>query len=42
LLRKMDEADVNQMPVIESGQMIGLVTRKKILHYLRNCSDTRI
>jgi len=42
LLRKMDEADINQIPVIESGQMIGLVTRKNLLHYLRNCSDTRI
>jgi len=42
LLRKMDEADVNQIPVIESGQMIGLVTRKILLHYVRNSSETRI
>jgi CBS domain-containing protein len=42
LLRKMDEADVNQIPVIESGQMIGLVSRKNLLHYVRNCSETRI
>ena len=42
LLRRMDEADVNQIPVIESGQMIGLVTRKILLHYVRNSSETRI
>ncbi len=42
LLRRMDEADVNQIPVIEAGQMIGLVTRKNLLHYLQNCSETRI
>jgi Zn-dependent protease/CBS domain-containing protein len=42
LLRRMDEGDVNQIPVIASGQMIGLVTRKNLLHYMRNCSETRI
>jgi Zn-dependent protease/predicted transcriptional regulator len=42
LLRKMDEADVNQIPVVDSGQAIGLVTRKSLLHYVRNCSETRI
>jgi len=42
LLRRMDEADVNQIPVIESGQIIGLVTRKNLFHYLRNSNETRI
>ena len=42
LLRRMDEGDINQIPVLASGQMIGLVTRKNLLHYVRNCSETRI
>ena len=42
LLRKMDEANLNQIPVVESGRMIGLVSRKSLFHYVRNCSETRI
>ena len=42
LIRRMDEADINQIPVIASGQLIGLVTRKNLLHYVRNFSEIQI
>lgn len=35
VLRRMDEADVNQMPVIEGDRLIGLVGRDQVLHLIR-------
>ncbi len=35
VLELMDEADVNQVPVIQDGQIMGLVSRDGVLHFLR-------
>jgi Zn-dependent protease/CBS domain-containing protein len=35
-LDRMGQADINQMPVIDNGVMVGLVTRAKILTFLRD------
>jgi predicted transcriptional regulator len=31
----MDEEDVNQVPVIEKGHLLGVIARDNLLHYLR-------
>jgi predicted transcriptional regulator len=31
----MDDANVAQMPVVEAGQLLGMVGREQILHYVR-------
>jgi Zn-dependent protease len=35
VLERMDEEDVNQMPVVEGGQLVGLVGRDRLLHLVR-------
>jgi Zn-dependent protease/predicted transcriptional regulator len=35
VLRKMDEANLDQIPVIEDGRVLGLITREALLRYLR-------
>ncbi|GBD10785.1 Putative zinc metalloprotease Rip3 [bacterium HR23] len=35
VLEVLDEAGVNQVPVVQDGQVVGLVTREHILHFLR-------
>ncbi len=35
VLDKMAEADVNQLPVVENGKLLGVVTRASILEFLR-------
>lgn len=35
LLQRMDEEDVNQVPVIEKGHLLGVIARDNLLHYLR-------
>jgi len=35
VLQKMDEADVNQVPVTENGTLLGLITRENLLHTIR-------
>jgi CBS domain-containing protein len=35
VLRKMDDANVDQIPVIEDGRVLGLITREALLRYLR-------
>ena len=35
VLERMDEEDVNQMPVVEEGQLVGLIGRDKLLHFVR-------
>jgi CBS domain-containing protein len=42
LLRRMDEAKVNQVPVIDHGQLLGVVTRENLLHYIRLRSELGI
>jgi len=34
-LQTMDDANVNQLPVIQSGKMVGMLSREQLLHYLR-------
>src|SRR3989344_3021666 len=33
-LRKLEESDFSLIPVVESAKVVGVVTRRKILHYL--------
>ncbi len=35
VLEKMGQADINQMPVLEEGRLLGMVTRANILAFLR-------
>ncbi|RCK76983.1 MAG: hypothetical protein ANABAC_3408 [Anaerolineae bacterium] len=34
-LRMMDDANVAQLPVVENGELIGILTREQVLHMLR-------
>lgn len=34
-LEKMDDANVAQMPVVEAGELLGMIGREQILHYVR-------
>ncbi|HSB41132.1 MAG TPA: site-2 protease family protein [Methylomirabilota bacterium] len=34
-LEKMDDADVAQMPVLSDGELVGMIGREQILHYVR-------
>lgn len=42
LLQRMDESDVNQMPVMDNGHLVGMVTRENLLHYIRTRSELGI
>ncbi|MGD2206622.1 MAG: site-2 protease family protein, partial [Anaerolineae bacterium] len=35
VLQQMDENDVNQVPVMDSGRFLGLITRESLLHDIR-------
>jgi len=35
VLQKMDESDVNQVPVVEGGRLLGLITREGLLRDIR-------
>jgi len=35
VLQKMDESDVNQVPVVDGGRLLGLITRESLLHDIR-------
>ncbi len=39
VLRRMDEWNVNQMPVIEEGRFLGMVARDSLIRYLRTWAD---
>jgi Zn-dependent protease/predicted transcriptional regulator len=39
LLQRMDEENVNQLPVIEDGNLLGVITRDNLLEYLRFHKD---
>ena len=39
LLQRMDEANVNQVPVMEDGHLLGMITRANLLHYMRLRSE---
>jgi Zn-dependent protease len=34
-LETMDDADVAQMPVVEAGELLGMIAREQVLHYIR-------
>lgn len=38
-LKKMDDANVNQIPVMEDNEVIGILTRQEIVHYIRLRSE---
>jgi len=42
LLQRMDEADVNQVPVMDNGHLLGVITREHLLRYMRLRSDLGI
>lgn len=35
VLEQMDEHDINQMPVVEADTVVGMVTRDRLLHFIR-------
>jgi predicted transcriptional regulator len=39
VLEKMGQADINQMPVLEDGKLLGMVTRANLLAFLRAHAD---
>lgn len=39
ILDRMDEADINQMPVVDAGNLIGIVTRDNLLRIIRARSE---
>ncbi len=39
LLERMDQADVNQMPVMENGAVRGMITREDLLRYIRTRAE---
>ncbi|HEX9640335.1 MAG TPA: CBS domain-containing protein, partial [Candidatus Krumholzibacteria bacterium] len=38
-LRRMDDAGVNQLPVTDGDQLIGILTREQLLRVIRNQLD---
>jgi Zn-dependent protease len=42
LIRKMDESNVNQVPVMENGRLVGMITRERLLHYIRTRTELGI
>ncbi len=41
LLEAMDDSDINQMPVVSAGRVIGLVTRDNLARFFRTRSELR-
>jgi len=39
ILEEMDENDINQMPVVSGGSVIGLITRDNLIRFLRTRSE---
>ena len=39
LLELMDEADVNQVPVLSDGKVVGMISRDNLLHFIRTRSE---
>jgi Zn-dependent protease/predicted transcriptional regulator len=39
LVQKMSEEDTNQMPVVDGGQLLGLITRDNLMNHLRLRSE---
>jgi Zn-dependent protease/CBS domain-containing protein len=39
VMAHMEQADVNQVPVMEDGHLLGVITREHLLHYIRTRSE---
>lgn len=42
ILEQMDESNINQMPVVSEGRIIGLITRDNLIRFLRTRSELGI
>jgi Zn-dependent protease len=42
LMEQMDESDINQMPVVSEGRVVGLVARDNLFRFLRTRSELRV
>ena len=42
VLERMDGNDINQIPVIQDGHLIGIIARDSILHFIRTKSELGI
>jgi len=42
LLEQMDESNINQMPVVSEGRVIGLITRDNLIRFLNSYSRLRV
>jgi len=42
VLQRMDEANVNQVPVTDNGHLLGLITRESLLHDIRLRADLSV
>ncbi|MBC7259519.1 MAG: CBS domain-containing protein, partial [Chloroflexi bacterium] len=42
VLERMDEYDVNQIPVVHEGRLVGIIARDSILHFIRTKSELGI
>ena len=42
IAEKMEENEINQMPVVSEGRVMGLVTRDNLLRFLRTRTELRI
>ena len=42
ILEQMDENDINQMPVVSGGRVIGVIARDNLISSLRTRSELRI
>ncbi len=38
-LKAMDDANVNQVPVVEGERMVGMLSREQVLHYIRTRAE---
>jgi CBS domain-containing protein len=42
VLEQMEEYNLNQMPVVSEGRVVGLITRDNVLRFLRIRSELKI
>lgn len=38
-LQTMDDANINQVPVVQDGRMVGMLSREQLLHYIRTRAE---
>ena len=42
LLRRMDEAGVDQVPLVDGHRLVGTVSRERLLRYIRTRTELRV